>query len=114
MAEAVGGEGFLKQLQEEFVPHLLELQVSEDPMDGISMAVVLVVIRKTTGILLAVPEGFLAEELLSAGLLSGPDEMIGPSHRVAVPGGVWDPVIGGEPVEEAPVTVPAVLVDALL
>ena len=113
MAEAVGGEGFLKQLQEEFVPHLLELQVSEDPMDGISMAVVLVVIRKTTGILLAVPEGFLAEELLSAGLLSGPDEMIGPSHRVAVPGGVWDPVIGGEPVEEAPVTVPAVLVDAL-
>ena len=113
MAEAVGGEGFLKQLQEEFVPHLLELQVSEDPMDGISMAVVLVVIRKTTGILLAVPEGFLAEELLSAGLLSGPDEMIGPSHRVAVPGGVWDPVIGGEPVVEAPVTVPVVLVDAL-
>ena len=113
MAEVAGGEEFLKQLQEAYVPHLLELPVSDDSADGTTIAVVLVVIRKPTGILLAVPEDFLSEDLLSAGLLSGPDEMIGPSHRVAVPGGVWDPVVGGEPVEEAPVSVPVVLVDAL-
>lgn len=113
MATLPEEDGFLKQLQDGFYPHVLDMPVSEDPADGTAMAVVLVVLKKDSGILLAVPEEFFSEEVLSSGLLAGPDELIGPSHRVAVPGGVWDPVTGGDPVADPDSTVPVLLLDAL-
>ena len=112
MASPPEEDGFLKQLQDGFYPHVLDMPVSEDPTDGTAMAIVLVVLKKDSGILLAVEE-FFPEEVLSAGLLAGPDEVIGPSHRVAVPGGVWDPVTGGDPVADPDSTVPVILLDAL-
>ena len=106
-------DGFLQQLQDDYIPHVLEMAVSEDPTDGTAMAIVLVVMRKDSGILLAIPEEFLSEEVIAAGLLAGPDELVGPSHQVSVAGGVWDPVTGGVPTFLQDATVPVVLVDML-
>ena len=47
----------------------------------------LVVIRKPSGVLLAILAGFFSEEVLEDGPSAGPMELIGPSHYVAVPGG---------------------------
>ena len=52
-----------------FVPHVLERPVSEDASDGATMAVVLVVFRKESGLPLAIPQDFLPENLLAAGSL---------------------------------------------
>lgn len=106
-------DGFLQQLQDGYIPHILEMAVSEDPTDGTAMAIVLVVMRKDSGILLAIPEEFLSEEVFAAGLLAGPDELVGPSHQVSVAGGIWDPVTGGAPTFLQDAIVPLVLVDML-
>lgn len=63
MADIPDAGRLLQQVQDGYLPHILDMPVSEDLM-------------------------------LSAALLAGPDDLVGPS-RVAV---VWDPVIGGDPV----------------
>lgn len=52
------------------------------------MALCLVVFRRKSGLLLAVPEDFIAQETLAAGMLAGPEDIIGPSHTITVPAGV--------------------------
>ena len=50
---------------------------------------------RTNGVLLALPAGFLPESLLQEGLAAGPEDLIGPSKTLVVPG-VWEEADGTE------------------
>ena len=102
------------QAAEGFQPHVLELPVSDDAEDGVMLALVLVVFRRKSGLLLAVPEDFIAADTLAAGMLAGPEDIIGPSQVITVPAGVWDPVTGGEPAGADGEEITLVLVDCLV
>ncbi len=45
------------------------------------LVMALVVFRRRSGITLAVPEEFIAPDTLAAGMLAGPDDIIGPYIR---------------------------------
>lgn len=102
------------QLEEGFQPHVLELPCSEDPEDGVMLALALVVFRRKSGVLLAVPEDFISGDTLAAGLMAGPEDVIGPSHPVTVQAGVWDPVTRGEPAAADGESITVLLVDCLV
>ena len=112
--ELQGAERLLMQVSEGFQPHVLELPVSDDVEDGVMLALVLVIFRRKSGLLLAVPEEFIAAETLAAGMLAGPEDIIGPSQTITVPAGVWDPVTGGDPVAVEGEEIAVVLVDCLV
>ena len=103
----------LLQLADGFQPYVLELPVSEDAADGMMLGLALVVFNRRSGIMLAVPEEFIAQEVLAAGLLAGPDDVIGPSQVVTVPAGIWDPIIGGHPTVAEGQDIAVLLVDCL-
>ena len=63
------------------------MPVSEKEEDGTALALAVVIIKKPSGILLAVPQDYFPADALEDGLLAGPDEMIGPSTIVTVGGG---------------------------
>ena len=50
----------------------------------------LVVMKRLTGILLALPVNSIADDALQDAQLVGPDEMLGPSHVVEIAGSVFD------------------------
>ena len=103
----------LLQLADGFQPYVLELPVSEDAADGMMLGLALVVFNRRSGIMLAVPEEFIAQEVLAAGLLAGPDDVLGPSQVVTVPAGIWDPIIGGHPTVAEGQDIAVLLVDCL-
>ena len=82
-----------------FKPYVLEIALSGSEEDGSSLCLALVVIRKPSGLLLAVPSGFFPEQVLEEGQLAGPMELIGPSHYAAVPGGRLETMDGSPPTE---------------
>ena len=112
--EAQDPSRFLMQLEEGFQPHVLELPCSEDPEDGVMLALALVVFRRKSGLLLAVPEDFISGDTLAAGLMAGPEDVIGPSHPVTIQAGVWDPVTRGEPAAADGESITVLLVDCLV
>jgi len=84
-------------LEKVFTPYVLEIATSGSEEDGSSLCLALVVIRKPSGVLLAVPAGFFPEEILEEGQGAGPMELIGPSHYVVVPGGRLEEMDGSPP-----------------
>ena len=101
-------------VSERFTPYLLEMQMTDQEEDGTSMAVVLVLVVKPSGILLAGPVDFFPEDMLSAGHLAGPDDMIGPSVHVVCPAGRLQQMDGSPPVVDVEdKTLEVLLVDAL-
>ena len=82
-----------------FKPYVLEIALSGSEEDGSSLCLALVVIRKPSGLLLAVPSGFFPEHMLEEGQSAGPMELIGPSHYAAVPGGRLETMDGSPPIE---------------
>ena len=93
MATAAEVEG----LDKAFKPYVLEIALGGSEEDGSSLCLALVVIRKPSGLLLAVPSGFFPEHLLEEGQGAGPMELIGPSHYVVVPGGTLETMDGSPP-----------------
>ncbi len=96
----------LVTVAEEVEPYALTLEDTENDLDGSKEAKVLVVLKRPGGVLLAVPAGFIAEELLEQGN-GGSDSMVGPSLSMTVPGVVLDNGV----VSPTGTTVNAVLVD---
>ena len=84
-------------LDKAFKPYVLEIALGGSEEDGSSLCLALVVIRKPSGLLLAVPSGFFPEHLLEEGQGAGPMELIGPSHYVVVPGGTLETMDGSPP-----------------
>ena len=84
-------------LEKVFTPYVLEIATSGSEEDGSSLCLALVVIRKPSGVLLAVPAGFFPEEILEEGQGAGPIQLIGPSHYVVVPGGRLEEMDGSPP-----------------
>jgi len=62
----------VRSVPEAFQPYVLEVPWDAEE-DGSSLAVVLVVIKKPSAVLLAAPKGFFAEETLIDGMQAGPD-----------------------------------------
>lgn len=91
------------------MPYVLEL-TSDDPEDGTSMAIALVVLRREDGFMLALPVGYLRDDIVDQGTDGGLDEVLGPTRVVRVPAGIM--TAGGiQPLEDS--TVGVVLVDVL-
>lgn len=84
---------------------------SDGEEDGSSLAVVLVVIKKPSGVLLAVPEGFFGDEALEEGMTAGPDDMMGPSRVVTVDAGRLENMDGSPPVAEQGAQLRVLLID---
>lgn len=97
-----------------FVPYVLELPASDDVEDGSVLAIALVCLKRDSGLLLALPKEFLHEDILEMGNLAGPDDMLGPSKVIEVPGGLlMDPTMQDPPEPEEGTEVSVVLIDAL-
>ena len=79
--------------------------------DGVSLAMVLCVVRKESGVLLAAPNNFFPVEALEGGQIAGPDDLIGPSTLMHVPGGRLDQMNGSPPVSVPDSWVDVVVVD---
>ena len=92
-----------------FLPYVLEMVMSDAEEDGKSLAVILVVVKKASGVLLAVPANYFDEEILEGGQDAGPDELIGPSTTIRVPGGRLEQMNG-----PPPIAVPGAMVDLVL
>ena len=100
-----GGEQ-VQQLSEAYVPYILEIA---DEVDGSAFAVALVVLRRESGLLLALPSQFFTEEVIVPAMLAGPEEMLGPSIIKRLPASQIESFGGGPPPN-----VPEVEVDVLL
>ena len=79
----------LVSVVDEVEPYVLTLEDAEASLDGAKEAKVLVVMKRPAGVLLAVPVGFIADELLEQGN-GGADGLFGPSVNITVPGVVLD------------------------
>ena len=86
-------------LDKAFRPYVLEMTLPGAEEDGSILCLALVVIRKPSGLLLAVPSGFFPEQVLEDGQVAGPMELIGPSHYLVVPGGRLETMDGSPPLE---------------
>ena len=65
--------------------YVLDVPTEEPSPSGFQRAVVIPVLKRRHGVLLAMPVNFLLPAVLEAGALATGEEMIGPSYRVAVP-----------------------------
>ena len=101
----------MKPISDIFTPYVLEMPVSEKEEDGTALAVVLVVIKKATGILLAVPSGYFPADALEDGMDAGPDDLIGPSTSLTIDAGRLEVMDGSPPVAEVGAQLELVLVD---
>lgn len=79
----------LVSVVDEVEPYVLTLEDAEASLDGAKEAKTLVVMKRPAGVLLAVPAGFIADELLEQGN-GGADGLFGPSVDITVPGVVLD------------------------
>ena len=78
---------------ERFLPYVLEMAVLEAEEDGKSLAVVLVVVKKASGDLVAGScSGKISQEIVV-----GRPDLIGPSTAIRVPGGRLDQMNGLPP-----------------
>ena len=100
----------IRSVSEAFHPYVLEVP-SDAEEDGSTLAVVLVVIKKPSAVLLAVPDGFFGEEALAEGMLAGPDDMVGPSKLVTVEGGRLEAMDGSPPIAGEGGSMDVLLVD---
>ena len=100
----------VRAIADTFMPYVLEMS-AEVEEDGVSLAMVLCVVRKESGVLLAAPNNFFPVEVLDGGQLAGPEDLIGPSALMHVPGGRLDQMDGSPPVPVPDSWVDVVVVD---
>ena len=92
--------------------HVLELPDTMVDIDGSSIALALVVLRRREGALLAVPTGVFAPEVFSQGLVAEEEDQVGLSTQILVAAGsVTDFNSGEQPQPEEGETVGVLLVD---
>ena len=97
-------------LSKAYQPYVLELSTADE--DATVYALAICVFLRGSGMLLAVPDGFLDKEVLDMGLMAGPDDHIGPSKVVKLPLGVLaDPKAGASPKASGKATSSVLLVD---
>lgn len=75
------------EVSERYMVHVLDIPAGMDDAVEANLALVLVLLKRHTGFLLAVPEGFFSEEALSAGLTAEQDAQIGVSTVLTIPAG---------------------------
>lgn len=75
------------ELSEQFVVQVIDIPAGMDDAVESNVALALVLLKRHTGLLLAVPMGFFSEESLAAGLTAEPDDQIGQSTTMTVPAG---------------------------
>ena len=78
---------FRSELGESYTVQVLEVPAGMDEQVESSSAVALLLLKRLTGALLAVPEGFFSEEALAVGLTAGAEDQVGQSTHVTVPAG---------------------------
>ena len=100
----------VRPITDTFLPYVLEMS-GEVEEDGMSLAMVLCVVRKESGVLLAAPNNFFPAEVLEAGQIAGPDDLVGPSVLMHVPGGRLDQMNGSPPVAVPDAWVDVMVVD---
>ena len=97
-------------LSKAYQPYVLELSTADE--DATVYALAICVFLRGSGMLLAVPDGFLDKEVLDMGLMAGPDDHIGPSKVVKLPLGVLgDPKSGASPTPSGKAMSNVLLVD---
>lgn len=101
----IGGSELLR----EYRVHVLEIPSDLEDQDGSSLALALIVLRRSEGLLIAVPDGVFSQEALAGGLdVTQDDQPLGQSIVVTVPGGTLPGFEGTEhpdPLEDAQVDV---------
>ena len=101
----IGGSELLR----EYRIHVLEVPSDFEDQDGSSLALALIVLRRSEGLLIAVPDGVFSQEALAGGLdVTQDDQPLGQSIVVTVPGGTLPGFEGTEhpdPLEDAQVDV---------
>ena len=103
------------ELKQEFKVQVLELPAGEAEEEGSLSTLALIVLRRLTGLLLAVPVSFFSEEVLTEGLTAAADEQIGQSVTLTLPAGtVQDLEATGQPVQVPDAEVEVVLADVTL
>eukprot|EP00435_Cladocopium_sp_Y103_P045898 s1495_g13.t1 len=75
-------------VQAAYAVQVLEVPTDVNDLDGQLQAVALVVLRRRTGFLLAVPKGAFSDGALAAGLVAPSEDMIGQSVVIQVPAGI--------------------------
>eukprot|EP00438_Fugacium_kawagutii_P018756 Skav204395 [mRNA] locus=scaffold2947:164542:176525:+ [translate_table: standard] len=75
------------EVSENYTVHVIDIPPGMDEAVESNVALALVILKRHTGMLLAVPTGFFSEEALAAGLTAGPDDQIGQSTTLALPAG---------------------------
>ena len=108
MAVTPDGGFQVRQLSEAYVPYILEF---DEEADGAAFAVCLVVLKRDSGLLLAVPKDFFTEEVLAAAQFSEPQELLGPSVVRTVPASRLANFSGGAPPVTPEMDVEVVLID---
>eukprot|EP00435_Cladocopium_sp_Y103_P072553 s1267_g40.t1 len=97
-------------LFQEFKVYALEYPAGDDPSDGEAVAVCLIVLRRMSGLLLALPQGYFTPEHLAAGLTASAGDMMGQSASFSLPAGEVQSLEASVP----PVPVQGTNVDVLL
>eukprot|EP00435_Cladocopium_sp_Y103_P055503 s1300_g18.t1 len=105
-------EAGVSELQANFQVHVMEFPAQMEDLDGQTQAAALIVLRRRTGYLLAVPRGAFTEAALAAGTAAPPEEMVGQSTLVTVAAGSKESLEDAvPPVHEDGTLVDVVLVD---
>ena len=84
MAQVDGSE-----LLSAYVVNILEVPTSLEDVDGAALASALVVLRRQSGALLAVPAGVLSPEVLAAALNAEEEDQLGCSTQILVAAGTF-------------------------
>lgn len=65
-------------------PYVLEMP-AEDDFDGTALSLCLVVIKRDNGMILAVPQSFIPDDVLESAMQAGTEEVLGPSTQRRLP-----------------------------
>ena len=78
-------------------PYVLEMSPADEELDGTAMTLALVVITRESGMLIAVPSSFFAEDTLQEAMNAGPDDLLGPSTLKTLPAATVPNLSGDAP-----------------
>eukprot|EP00435_Cladocopium_sp_Y103_P064915 s1184_g26.t1 len=76
------------ELEQAYKLHVLEVPAGMEDIDGSTVSMALILLRRQSGMLLGVPLGVFADEVLAAGILADSGSPIGLSHHVSVAAGI--------------------------
>eukprot|EP00435_Cladocopium_sp_Y103_P030172 s243_g7.t1 len=100
------------EIQRAYTVQVLEVPTDVEDLDGQVLAVALIVLKRRTGFLLAVPRGAFSDSALAAGLEAPPEDMIGQSSSFTVPAGIKVSMEDtAAPLQEGEALVDVVLID---